>query len=94
MGTQMLTSREAAQYLKLRPSTVTRKARTGQIRGSKVGGEWRFARHDLDYWRKNGGEDQYERLVDEGLVDLALERMSNPGHEWISVDEMRRRLGL
>jgi excisionase family DNA binding protein len=94
MSTHMLTSREAAQYLRLRPSTVARKARTGQIQGSKVGGEWRFARRDLDYWLRNGGLDHYEKLVDEGLVDLAVERMAQPDHEWLSLEEVRRTLDL
>lgn len=44
---ELLTVQEAARYLKLTPSTVRALARSGKIRGVKVGRVWRFERKGL-----------------------------------------------
>ena len=47
---QVMTSVEAAQYLKMHVKTVCRLAKEGKIPAKKVGSEWRFLRSVLDRW--------------------------------------------
>jgi len=48
--TQVMTSVEAAAYLKMHVKTVCRLAKEGKIPAKKVGSEWRFLRKVLDSW--------------------------------------------
>ncbi len=47
---QVMTSLEAAAYLKMHVKTVCRLAKEGKIPAKKVGSEWRFLRNVLDNW--------------------------------------------
>ncbi len=47
---QVMTSVEAAEYLKMHVKTVCRLAKEGKIPARKVGSEWRFLRQVLDSW--------------------------------------------
>lgn len=47
---QVMTSLEAAEYLKMHVKTVCRLAKEGKIPAKKVGSEWRFLRSVLDNW--------------------------------------------
>jgi len=47
---QVMTSIEAAEYLKMHVKTVCRLAKEGKIPAKKVGSEWRFLRAVLDRW--------------------------------------------
>jgi excisionase family DNA binding protein len=47
---QVMTSIEAAEYLKMHVKTVCRLAKEGKIPARKVGSEWRFLRNVLDSW--------------------------------------------
>jgi excisionase family DNA binding protein len=47
---QVMTSVEAADYLKMHVKTVCRLAKEGKIPAKKVGSEWRFLRTVLDRW--------------------------------------------
>ena len=47
---QVMTSVEAAEYLKMHVKTVCRLAKEGKIPAKKVGSEWRFLRRVLDGW--------------------------------------------
>lgn len=47
---QVMTSVEAAAYLKMHVKTVCRLAKEGKIPAKKVGSEWRFLRAVLDNW--------------------------------------------
>jgi excisionase family DNA binding protein len=47
---QVMTSVEAAEYLKMHVKTVCRLAKDGKIPAKKVGSEWRFLRTVLDSW--------------------------------------------
>ncbi len=49
-STQVMTSVEAADYLKMHVKTVCRLAKEGKIPAKKVGSEWRFLRTVLDRW--------------------------------------------
>ena len=46
----VMTPREAAQYLSVHVRTIYRLARDGEIPGRKVGGSWRFKKDTLDQW--------------------------------------------
>ena len=48
---QVMTSVEAADYLKMHVKTVCRLAKEGKIPARKVGSEWRVLRPVLDRWR-------------------------------------------
>lgn len=47
---QVMTSIEAAEYLRMHVKTVCRLAKEGKIPAKKVGAEWRFLRSTLDNW--------------------------------------------
>jgi len=47
---EVMTSVEAASYLKMHVKTVCRLAKEGKIPARKVGSEWRFMRSVLDKW--------------------------------------------
>jgi excisionase family DNA binding protein len=47
---EILTPREAAQYLSVHVRTIYRLAKKGEIPGRKVGGSWRFKKDALDEW--------------------------------------------
>jgi len=47
---EVLTPREAADYLKIHVRTIYRLAKNMEIPGRKVGGSWRFKREDLEEW--------------------------------------------
>ena len=49
-ASQVMTSVEAADYLKMHVKTVCRLAKEGKIPAKKVGSEWRFLRSVLDRW--------------------------------------------
>ena len=50
MVKEILTPREAAQYLSVHVRTIYRLAKNGEIPGRKVGGSWRFKKETLDRW--------------------------------------------
>jgi excisionase family DNA binding protein len=50
MAGKVMTTREAAVYLKCHPFTLNRLAKRGEIPAFKVGGSWRFLRSALDEW--------------------------------------------
>ncbi len=47
---EVMTSVEAAEYLKMHVKTVCRLAKERKIPAKKVGSEWRFLRSVLDRW--------------------------------------------
>jgi len=53
---EILTPREAAEYLSVHVRTIYRLVKQGEIPGRKIGGSWRFKRETLDEWvsGKNG----------------------------------------
>ena len=53
MSKEILTAQEVATYLRVHPYTVKRLARAGKLPGFKVGGQWRFKKHDIDKLIKN-----------------------------------------
>ena len=47
---QILTIKQVADYLKATERTIYRLAAAKKIPAFKVGGTWRFSRHDLESW--------------------------------------------
>jgi len=47
---EIMTPREAADYLSVHVRTIYRLAKNGEIPGRKVGGSWRFKKGALDEW--------------------------------------------
>lgn len=48
MGSDILTIKEVAEYLKLTEKTAYRLAAEGKIPGFKVGGSWRFRQDEIE----------------------------------------------
>lgn len=44
---ELMTVRDLARHLKIRPEIVRRKVRTKQIKAYKIGKEWRFSKNDV-----------------------------------------------
>jgi excisionase family DNA binding protein len=94
---EIMTTREAAEYLHLPAEALTRRARRGSIPGRKVGRHWRFRRPELDRWvaDRAAEEEEYERIVDQGLLQATLEAMADPeNQESIPWEQVKRELGL
>ena len=51
----VMTTREAAEYLRTSEDSIKRFARAGQIPAAKLGRAWRFVKDDLDRWLARGG---------------------------------------
>ncbi len=47
---EIMTPREAAEYLSVHVRTIYRLAKHGDIPGRKIGGSWRFKKDALDEW--------------------------------------------
>ena len=60
---ELLTTKEIAQYLKLRPETVLRKVSQGDIPAVKIGGRFRFDRQQIDEWLINSSTSKKQVLV-------------------------------
>ena len=58
---EIMTPREAAEYLSVHVRTLYRLVKHGEIPGRKIGGSWRFKKNALDEWlsmRENPSSDQ------------------------------------
>jgi excisionase family DNA binding protein len=54
---EVLTSAEAAAFLKVGNRTVLEEAKRGRLPGRRVGKEWRFSRKVLEQWLASGPDD-------------------------------------
>jgi nitrogen PTS system EIIA component len=75
MGSDMMDVEELAAYLRRDVREVGKLASRGHLPGHKVGGEWRFARAEINRWL----EKQLPEYDDQQLA--ALERTTNRGGE-------------
>ena len=64
---RLMTTKEAAEYLRLNPVTVYRLAQRRKIPAAKIGGTWRFKKNLLDEW------------LESKRVDLQLPQASKEG---------------
>jgi excisionase family DNA binding protein len=58
---EILTPREAAEYLSIHVRTIYRLVKNGEIPGRKVGGSWRFKKITLDEWLSGKGNFTFEK---------------------------------
>jgi excisionase family DNA binding protein len=79
-GTEVLTIKEVAAYLKLPVSTVYRLAERRDLPGHKVGRQWRFHKSVLDDWfREHAASAQSTVLVvddEEAIRDVLVAALS------------------
>ena len=52
---EVMTTREAADFLSMHEKTLVRKAKAGSVPAAKVGREWRFSKRQLMAWLEEGG---------------------------------------
>lgn len=93
MNIDIMTSQEAAKYLRIGVVTLKRKAQEGSIPAAKIGRVWRFQKKHLDAWLDAGG-DLPEALVDWALTEMVKERSANKKDDWISIDQVKKELGV
>jgi len=94
MAQDMMTSREAADYLRLGVDTLKRKARAGDVPAAKTGRKWLFRKADLDAWLGQGGL-LPERLVNQWLIESSEEILrTTPRDQFLSIEEVKAKLGL
>jgi excisionase family DNA binding protein len=82
----VMTTKEAAAYLKTTPDTIRRLLRQRRLPAIKLGGTWRLRKSDLD-------ELFTEALVDKALVEEAERRLAGD-EETVPLAEVKERLGL
>jgi len=61
---EILTPREAAEYLGIHVQTIYRLLKNGEIPGRKVGGVWRFKKDVIDRWIACEGNQPQEKNFD------------------------------
>jgi excisionase family DNA binding protein len=96
MVQEVMTAREAAEYLRLSVDTLKRWARAGTVPGRRIGRQWRFSRSALDDWLAEGGPENEEQ-VDRGLLEATEEAMANVAagrSRLVPWEEAEARLGL
>ncbi len=72
MMKEVMTPREAAEYLSIHVRTVYRLAKNGEIPGRKIGGSWRFKKDTLDDWlsERRHPMTQQEKKMENGKQDF------------------------
>lgn len=88
----VLTLEEAAEYLRVSPELLRRKAREGLIPGVRIGRHWRFSRRQLLEWLESAAIS--DQLVEAGLLDVAGECMESEAESLLDWDEAKEQLGL
>lgn len=87
MAQDVMTAKQAAEFLQTSLATLLRKARAGELPAAKLGREWRFRRADLDRWLRQGG-DRYERQVEEGMALEMRRRMAEDDGKRTTLQEL------
>jgi excisionase family DNA binding protein len=94
--TDIMTIKEAAQYLKLNYMTVYKLAQKGKIPASKVGGNWRFKKEILDDWllRQTQAAEGAVLVVDDDvrIRDLIRDIASEQGYRVVGAESGEKAL--
>ena len=88
--TELLTTKEVASYLKLRPETVLRGVKKGEIPGIKVGGHFRFDKQRIDEWLYINSTSKRRILViddDEPISRLFKETLEKNNYHVLTCDD-------
>ncbi len=92
----LMTTKEAAEYLKLNYMTVYKLSQRGRIPASKIGGNWRFRKDLLDDWlAKQATVVEGNVLVvddDPEMVEILNEVISRKGFKVVGVGSGERAL--
>lgn len=77
---EIMTPREAAEYLSIHVRTIYRLAKLGEIPGRKVGGSWRFKKDTLDAWlsEKENPADRKNLVEDRIVPNYGLRKLVVP----------------
>ena len=62
MRENVMTVRELAKYLKMKPVTIYKHAQEGKLPAFKVGATWRFKRKTIDQWIADQENNKAESL--------------------------------
>jgi excisionase family DNA binding protein len=95
--TELLTTKEVASYLKLRPETVLRSVKKGDIPAIKVGGHFRFDRKQIDEWLHNNSTSKKRILIvddDEPIRRLFKETLEKNNYHVVTSDNGIKALQL
>jgi excisionase family DNA binding protein len=94
--TELLTTREIARYLKLRPETVLRKVKKGEIPGIKMGGRFRFDKKQIDEWLSHSSTSKKRVLVidDELIRRLFKETLAGSNYHVMTAEDGGKALKL
>jgi excisionase family DNA binding protein len=86
---ELLTTKGVASYLKLRPETVLRSVKKGEIPAIKVGGHFRFDKAQINNWLQNHSTSKKRILVvddDEPIRKLFKETLEKSNYHVLAVD--------
>jgi excisionase family DNA binding protein len=64
-GSEIMTTQEVAEYLRLAEATVYRLAQSGEIPAVKVGRAWRFKKTLIDEWFRQEANAQLPQVLSE-----------------------------
>ncbi len=94
---ELLTTKEIARYLRLRPETVLRKVKEGEIPAIKVGGHFRFDKKQIDEWLSNSSTLKRRILVvddDETIRELFKKTLEHGDYHVITAEDGAEALKL
>lgn len=92
----LMTTKEAAEYLRLNYMTVYKLAQRGRIPASKIGGNWRFKKDLLDSWLTEQATMVEGNVLvvddDPGVCELLNDVISGERYKVVTVDSGERAL--
>ena len=94
---ELFTTKEVANYLKLRPETVLRGVKKGEIPAIKVGGHFRFDKKQIDDWLVDNSTAKKRILViddDETARKLFKETLEKNNYHVITSESSNKALKL
>ncbi len=62
MNNSVMTVREVAKYLRMKPVTIYKHAQEGRLPAFKVGKSWRFKKTTIDGWIADQEKEELEKL--------------------------------
>lgn len=94
---ELLTTKEIARYLRLRPETVLRKVKEGEIPSIKVGGRFRFDKKQIDEWLGRSSTSKKRILIvddDETIRSLFKETLERSNYHVMAAEDSAKALKL